>query len=143
MGCRRLSLQLRHHRRSATTVSRGSRRGLSRRNPRNLRWKQRSENKNTGQSHAQCVLGTGEQRRREKGQRLGNASTRKWATSVDRTVDCTARRRESRRDHTRLPRAGEPSHPGSPGLMAQKASTARSATHYVSNTLPENPTRVQ
>ena len=48
---------------------------------------------------------------------------KKLATSVAGTVDCTASRRESRRDSTRLPRAGEPGHPGSPGHSAQRAST--------------------
>ena len=108
---------------------------------------QRPVNKNAGRSRAQCVQGRVEQRRREKGQRLGNASTRKQATSVAGTIDRTARRRESRRDRTRLSRAGEPGHPGSPGLTAQRASTARSATHIVGEMPPPPPpkktTRVQ
>ena len=123
-------------------VSRGSGRGLSRgrtsrRNTRNLQWMQRPVNKSAGRSRAQCVQGTVEQRRREKGHRLGNGSTRKWATSVTGTGDRTASRRESR-DRTRLPRDGEPGHPGSSGLSAQIASTARSAMHIVGETLPEN-----
>ena len=141
-GCRRWRLWPRHHSRGATTVNRGSGQG-----PR-LGWTSR---RNPGKSTADAMSREQEQRAKpysvcpepsrakEKGKKpkTRERQYKKRATSVTRTVDHTARRRESRRDRTRSPRAGEPGHPGSPGLTAQRASTPRSAMHTGGETLPD------
>ena len=95
------------------------------------------EQKRQAKPHA---VGSELSRAKEKGKRLKTRERqyKKQATSVVGTVNRTTIRRESQRDHTKLPRAGEPGHPGSPRLTAQRASTARSAMHTVGGTLPEN-----